>query len=636
MTLIYLLTSLFGLLFPSVLQGSITDMYRGWLLFFLPVLTAKLHYKETTTTCMVNSRFYWNIFAAHFSDASLVTINILHDDDHHDTMNNLVDLVFKYAHVFTKLLKPICVKHTPLSGIQNSGDFLEGVDGRSAYILIVWDHIILSNFLDLIPDEVVRDRRGKYLILFAYNIPQFCFEYNAHVLAQFWKRFGIVNVCVHVPCSCRANKIDYYHPFLQKINTIDIVQLSEKPASLTISLKNLHQYPLKVSMFQRQPTAIKTGNLYSGVDGLIMQTLSNYLNFLLVYVETDYYKYGKVLANGTAVGSLGDVVYRRVHIAGNGRFMEDSGTDAVEFSLPYQNDFMCFIVPKSQKIPQWIMLFHCFTLLTWMVFVAMFAVSALIWKALRGEYFAFYAVCINNPLIVTFNHKQKLFLFFYLSYNLILTGIFQGSVTTSFSTISYYSDIKTLEALVKSGLTISSNIDVFKDDNHSLAAILKSRQQPTNGERALQRAAIQQDVAGIERRLDAIYYIHKQFLNENGIPLVHIVDECVTSYFIAFVVPKGSPFLIQFNYVINMLNEAGLPKKWYEDVAATVIFRSRATALRSNDEKKALSINDVQTAFYFLVLGLSFAYCVFLVEIWIKRRERSMFSFKNEKRLYRV
>lgn len=595
-----------------------------WLLFFLTAANAKLLPETVTTSCAIT-----NDFAAHFSDASLVTINILHVDENHKNMAGLVDLVLKLS---TKVEKPISVRHTLL--IKGS-KISQVIRRKSTHVIIVWNHVSLSEFLDLIPEEIVGDRRGKYVILFAYNVPRFCFKFKrfaAHVLARFWKQFGIVNVCLHVPCSCDPNKVYQYHPFLRQIDVFNISDLHEK----SISMKDLKQYPLRVSMFQRVPTAFQPANdpllkfyekkvglrnmVYSGVDGFIMETLSKVLNFRPVYLETDYYEYGRFLENGTAVGSLGDVVYRRVHIAGNGRFVEDYGSNA-EFSLSYQNDYVCFVVPKSQKVPQWIMLFHCFTSESWLAFLAVFVVAALLWRALNGDFLTFYAIFINSPTTLnSLTQKQKLFLIFCLSYNLIIMGVFQGTFTTSFSTISYYPDITTLEALAKSGLTISSNVDVFKDDNNSLATTLKNLQQPTNGNWALKRAALQRDVAGIERRLDAMYHIQKRFLDENGLPLIHIVDECITSHFIAFIVPKDSPFVEQFNCVIQMLNVGGFTQKWYNDITSSEISRSRSTALRSKDEKKVLLLSDIQAAFYILVIGLSVAFCVFLNELWQNRQ----------------
>lgn len=612
---------------------------RWLLLFLLPILItveAKLQYHEPTTKCVINNRNYWDTFAAHFSEASLVTINILHVDDYHNSMSFLVDLVFRYTHVFTKLKKAVSVKHTPLSTMENGR--MDDVDGRSAYLIITWNERVLTNFLNLIPDGVVRDRRAKYVILFAYSIRQFCYEFdrqNAHVLARFWKQFGIVDVCIHIPCSCHANNVYQYHPFLRQIKVLNVTDLQKNPTELTISLKDLHRYPLKVSMFERKPTALKAAHdplmkyfpkmqrhhSYGGVDGMIIHSLADFLNFRPMFVETDYYKYGRVLENGTAVGSLGDVVYRRAHIAGNGRFVEDYGTDAIEFSLPYSNDYICFVVPKSQKIPQWIMLFHCFSPMSWATLITVFLLSSFIWKVLRGRLLTFYAIFINTSTILSSLSKvQKLFLVFCLSYNLIISGIFQGSLTTSYSTVSYYPDITTLEALASSRLTISSNLDVWKDDNSTIAAALKNKQRFTNGERALERAAIVRDVAAVERRLDAIYYIQEQFLDENGSPLIHIVEECVTAHFISFIVPKGSPFLKKFNLVIRMLNEAGLPKKWYDDIAKSVVLSGKMPALKKNDEDKVVSLNDVQTAFYILVMGLTASSLVFLHELWNKRK----------------
>lgn len=605
------------------------------LLLFLLVTTssAKLVLDEPATYCITDNRHYWDTLFAHFSEVSLITINILHTDEHHNDMSLLIDQVFKHIINFKR---PVHVKHM----LPMQRKFGHRFFGRNAFVIVVWNHEVLSKFLDVIPDEVVRDKRAKYAVLFAHNSK---FDENgAHVLARFWKEFGIVNVCIHVPCSCQSNEIYQYHPFYKRINVINTTQVEKTPTVLTVSLKNLHQYPIKVSMFERKPTAIKAENdailksfpqskaVYGGVDGCIIHTLSKVLNFTPIYEGTDYFQYGRILDNGTAVGSLGDVVYRRVQIAGNGRFVEDYGTTAFEFLTPYQNDYICFVVPKSQKIPQWVMLFHCFSPVAWLALIGAFTIATLTWKALRGQPLQFYAIFVSTPTNLTVQKRQKLFLFFCMLYNLIVMGIFQGSLTTSFSTISYYPDVTSLEGLVATGLAISSNVDVWKDDNSSVAAILKSRQRPTNGERAIQRAALLKDVAAVERRSDANYYIKEQFLDDNGLPLVHIVEECATAHFISFIVPAGSPFLRNFNGVIKMLNEGGFSKKWYEDMTGSVVYGGTAPALRTIDNKKALGLHDVQTVFYILVLGLGAAFFVFIGEVLYYRRKSRRLAISDD------
>ena len=50
--------------------------------------------------------------------------------------------------------------------------------------------------------------------------------------------------------------------------------------------------------------------------------------------------------------------------------------------------------------------------------------------------------------------SERLFLTACLLLNLVIAGTFQGSLYTSFSTVSYYKDISTLDMLDKTGLPI--------------------------------------------------------------------------------------------------------------------------------------------------------------------------------------
>lgn len=369
-------------------------------------------------------------------------------------------------------------------------------------------------------------------------------------------------------------------------------------------------------MFERPPTSIKVANAeeYIGVDGNIMRSLSTYLNFRLVYVETDYYKYGKILENGTAVGSLGDVVRQNTDVAGNGRFMIDYGTDAIEFTYPYQNDVMCFVVPKSSKIPRWTVLLRCFSLETWLALLGTFIFVILVLKTNR---LAVFAIFITSPTDLRgFSKVQKLFLLFCIMYSVTINGIFQGSLTTSFSTVSYYPDIDTLDDLIESGLIITTNLDLLKHDDSPQAMALKEKQILSRGNWSFSRAAEKKDAAALERHLDAEFFIKERFLDEDGLPRLHVVKECVASYFLAFVVPKGSPFVEEFSFALRKLTEAGLTKKWYKDVVNNVILTTKVVALRQKGDHRAFALEDLQTAFYILVLGIIVSSCVFLWEMF--------------------
>lgn len=89
----------------------------------------------------------------------------------------------------------------------------------------------------------------------------------------------------------------------------------------------------------------------------------------------------------------------------------------------------------------------------------------------------------------------------------LFTIFLQGSLTTSFSTVSHYKDIDTLEELDKSGLTIgttsASLSNIFGDDEHPLIQSLARKFKILSSNApVIERAAYNRDICCVERFAD--------------------------------------------------------------------------------------------------------------------------------------
>lgn len=92
-----------------------------------------------------------------------------------------------------------------------------------------------------------------------------------------------------------------------------------------------------------------------------------------------------------------------------------------------------------------------------------------------------------------------------LAANIIIVGIFQGSLIQSFSTISYYKDMDTLVDVDNSNLQIGTSSESNKflfgfDDNSTLMSSLRSKVIRLKG--AIKRSANHRDVCSVERYAD--------------------------------------------------------------------------------------------------------------------------------------
>lgn len=72
------------------------------------------------------------------------------------------------------------------------------------------------------------------------------------------------------------------------------------------------------------------------------------------------------MINGTYTGVLAEVVYGRVDVSFNSRFLSDPMTDkAYRYTNINGLDFICFVVPRADQVSRMQILWKTFTLEVW-------------------------------------------------------------------------------------------------------------------------------------------------------------------------------------------------------------------------------------------------------------------------------
>ncbi|XP_058116737.1 uncharacterized protein LOC131288540 [Anopheles ziemanni] len=426
--------------------------------------------------------------------------------------------------------------------------------------------------------------------------------------------------------------------------------------------------PIRCTVFQRNPTLLSWNNLpesyrnvpyvrqsalaangSSGLDGMLLGNLAVALNFTAETMDaSDGLEYGYRLANDTFVGSLGDLLEYRTDISFNVRFMKYYDTNATEFLQPIYSDQLCVLSPKSLEIPQWLAIFLCFHPYVWATFVVIGFAGGYGWYGLRrwalrkvqrygdhlrrGDRAKCTTLSIELWMVLlgaSSTHLpvraiERLLLLAFLVANVIISGTFQGTLTTAFSTKSYYKDINTLEMLDRSGFPIGTSsrslLDIFGNDTSSaLYRSLKGKLQILN-DSARHQAAFQRNICCIERRSDVHLIINTEYIRADGQPMLHVIEECPRVYSLAYIVRKGWPFAPLFNDAILRFVESGLCMKWYGDTEDALTLRSRLRQMRERQAEQTLrklTLIDMQTSFYIIVLGVAVSLVVFVFEVFV-------------------
>lgn len=147
-------------------------------------------------------------------------------------------------------------------------------------------------------------------------------------------------------------------------------------------------------------------------------------------------------------------------------------------------------------------------------------------------------------------------------------------------------------------------------------------------------AAIERTTSIVERRTDAGQMIQFNFTDKDGQPKLHVVNECPRSYHLAYIVYKDFPLLYHLNKFFQKTVEAGLNDKWYYDTEFAMLLKSRQKEEDAVTTKK-LTIVDVQTSFWFLVISLVMSIVVFFTEMFIFYGGKLCERFSKKKKVKR-
>lgn len=478
------------------------------------------------------------------------------------------------------------------------------------------------------------------------------------IFEMMWQQYNILHVVI-LPIKINSNDIIITMSDIKAdIWTYDPFTLHPKNEDLSnskrLNLQNLNGLPLRVSLFGHYPTSylLQESNSetkvslfstndsqhlnwhsYQGVDGQMFSTMAHYMNFTpKITAPSNGEAYGFPLPNGTFTGALGDVIYKHVDISFNSRFIKHYNTADIEFSNPILSDKMCIIVPKAKPVPRWKRMLSSFNSQLWLILFCTFAIVAsfkfilrrchdpkqIQWSVIFETFQVFLLTGIHNPPNVT---SERCFYASCLIFCLVVMNAFQGLLVTNITYPIYEADINTLAELDHSNLPIWSrspeNEDVFKDAGTPVMERLLQKFDVFNGsaDELLNHVTNLTDAAVIVRETSSTY-TESIYVAQDGSQLIHTVQECPAYYHLAYIVPRGSPYLPLVNIFILRMNEAGLTFKWHSDgtdVKSLLSYRKQKYG--SQEALRVFSLADLQLAFYIFVAGLIISILVFVLEV---------------------
>ncbi|XP_043505702.1 uncharacterized protein LOC122526387 [Polistes fuscatus] len=503
-------------------------------------------------------------------------------------------------------------------------------------------------------------------------------------LKMFWLRRQILNVLVFLPLSEKDQNFTYaYNPFvlnndnergkLESINVISKEDIFQCLSTLNHHrTDNLYGYKLNVGLFEQFQTLMKTkekplkGSVYEyslgyqGTNAMIMGTIVKYMNFTANEINPeDRIKFGHELPNGTldkptysGIWFLsGDIAYGRADVTFASFFVKPYSKNKHNFEFTSQTgyDSICVFVPKARKIPKWLRIHHMFEPSIWFcsiispIIVYLMCYVLLLFTRQRLAYKVF-QFTVGFPTKLPRSCPERILLSTLSITNVTIAGLFGGLLYKSLTNDIYYKDIDLLSELDASGLPIVflkyNLIDAFDDESMGSPVFNNLRKKFKYGMRALHDATFFRNASGLIRKKH--YYLTEQnLLNDDLSPKLHLVKECPRNYYLAYPIRKNSYLLEKIDLLIGRLHQAGLVTLWNNRTVMDLIYQRRKVSSRTQahvgNKFVPFTLEDMQTSFYLLIVGLLLSSIVFCDEkgwlrLFVKHKKRRPILYSKRKK----
>ncbi|XP_075975662.1 uncharacterized protein LOC142976258 [Anticarsia gemmatalis] len=512
--------------------------------------------------------------------------------------------------------------------------------GETAY-LVTADDLSTENSetsIDALTSTGVFKPRSA--VIFVVNTPVELDKYFYYVLKThfqlLWSR-SITN-SVLILKSDRL-RMYMYNPFVQQVR--DITGVKDVSRLLARQYYNLNGYKLRLSVFRKVFITEKTGPVLC--DSNLAKTVISFLNATcLPLPPRDDSTVGDLLENGTATGVTADLMEGYTDLELSSRILKNSYYGYIDTTYPLFQDELCFLVKKSDTQSTFnttIQLISVDMLLLFMFTFIIFIIITITVRKIETKVFDIEdkqttgATMIN--LIKCFIRQTVDFTFIgpifrclvllIIVYSLIVDCAIDGIITTAITYPRYKTDLNTLAELGRSNLTLAIHNRDFNIVNKSLSPEFyeqtKDRIELFNDKKIKQAIDEKRfEYAILLKKTDAQFITRRPNNMDNGKPLFYVVPDCPLPCSIVYGLRYGSPYLPRLNYILRQLYQGGILQYWTRTEENSN--RRSLLSVKSN-ERKALSIMNLQEMFYVLLIGEVISTLVFALELLLYKLNKN-------------
>ena len=399
--------------------------------------------------------------------------------------------------------------------------------------------------------------------------------------------------------------------------------------------KNLHGCPFQVSSFPWPPFILESqyvkpsGEIVydNGLEVKLIKEAAKNLNLTLRYLSPppNGTKWGGRRGFDSWDGIVGNVFYGKADVA----FASVSATEErmryFSPTIAYWTNAVVWVVPRPKYIAGWKGMLIIFLPETWLVLIVIYLlVSVLIYKVANSLLIpkepmslrclptcltAIWASVLELPIDRTPKSQiLKIIVFCWIVYCMAISTIYKSYLISFLTDPRLGHSIKTFEQLLESRLPLGYTVglsEYFEDSKVSLKFC-------SNITSCLNYVAFDNNMSLVSDEWHVKYLIPRYFLDGKAISLLEILEQEVLSYNLVMLFSKRHLLLDSFNDLIYRISESGLLVKWMKDINKN---RTLGDITFPEDGWRKLTVENLQSPFYLLLIGLGISFVVFILEV---------------------
>jgi hypothetical protein len=412
--------------------------------------------------------------------------------------------------------------------------------------------------------------------------------------------------------------------------------------------RDLHGCSLTVSTFELPPMVTRQSTtkadakniIYDkGLEVQILAELAKSTNSFVKYRDAppDGGQWGWNLGNGTWNGVTGEIARSYSDIAMDCLWYRCHLVKEIECLRPYLIDGVKWYVPCAMPYPRWMSLTRVFKLSMWLGFLAAYVVvSIIMWQvvkinsgistvAAQNQAYSNLPKCLLNFWAIILEESAsnnppdvaviRVVFFGWVLYCWAINTVYQTYFTSFLIDPGLQRQLASEDEILASGIEYNTETSITFLYGGLSGTRYPQMKVTKDADSAGERVA-KGTLAFLFSKFLVDYSIAAKYMDADGKPRICETEDDFAFNFITMFVPKGSPLKARYDQVLLSLMQAGLVNLWWEDIKHATTLKQAADFNLPPGEYIALTMEHLQSAFYFLFLGYAISTISFLFEFF--------------------